>query len=320
MLSWDIFRLFSLYLKPYAFAINKLLLTIYNDDWFHDKLQHIYPNLKLYTSTNYIDLYQRYLQQGIIMNIFSKKRYVTNGIKADIKNNLVLTFNGDLYHEKDNKILLLDKHVIDLDIFSYIKSFEWYINIKHEGFLLVNIKPTTNFIKVIFKSPYFYALTNFGIYYCNHTGKKVCFYPIQNCVDMIWYDKLYVIDTNDKVYVIDQCGDKSFVCPPDKNLVVKFYQGMFDKNDEPLYKVKNGLIYQSIFYGIKLFEFNRGRIFPFYFPSNESIQKCFHYGDHLMILSDHILYVYIVYNSEIIDLKREIQNVINFYPKYAIIK
>src|SRR5579872_6038121 len=71
-LPYDIFRLISLYLPPEYLSVNGELRSMYNDGWFHDKLQVCNPDDKLYTSTNYRDLYRKYLREG---NIYEFKFY-----------------------------------------------------------------------------------------------------------------------------------------------------------------------------------------------------------------------------------------------------
>ena len=60
ILPYDVIHIISLYCEPYELAINKNLYNLYNDLWFQNKLEMLYSDLALYTSTNYIDLYKKY--------------------------------------------------------------------------------------------------------------------------------------------------------------------------------------------------------------------------------------------------------------------
>jgi len=61
MLHTDVLRLISLQLYPYKLSICKELHSLYDDNWYRDKLSLLNPRLNLYTLTNYEDLYNKYL-------------------------------------------------------------------------------------------------------------------------------------------------------------------------------------------------------------------------------------------------------------------
>ena len=71
----EIWELISYYLDPYSLAICKFLSQIYNNDrWYYYHLNIKYPNLNLYTKTNYQNLYKLSLKQGDIYYIDKTSR------------------------------------------------------------------------------------------------------------------------------------------------------------------------------------------------------------------------------------------------------
>ena len=142
----DIFKLISLYLKPYTFSVCCSLHKMYTDFWFKDKLILEYPDMELINTVdwNYKYFYKRSLLSGNIYtfnrneNKYNSRRKLKDmdlidieAIKIehiDLNTYLVLEFNGTLWCYSDilyGKILL-DTHVIDIDTNTYIKHNAWY--------------------------------------------------------------------------------------------------------------------------------------------------------------------------------------------------
>ena len=137
-LCYDVFRVISLHLEAKKLIVCKELLNMYDDNWYHDTLQLKYPSLKLYTTTNYQDLYNKSIQEGTIYYINTDLTVIQTssiGIKASY-NTLILRFNGDLYY--DSK--LIDTYVIDICDNGYIKLDSCYIK-SNDEFVKLNIKP-----------------------------------------------------------------------------------------------------------------------------------------------------------------------------------
>jgi hypothetical protein len=165
----EIVRLISIFLPSYALSVSKYTNQMYDEHWFRDKLTLLYPRLNLCTHWTYKELYKRSLEtyQFHKENFYTKTSYY-RGIKVwsrrevthcmlhlDISpgtyvgdgnkiascnsnfNNLILTFNGDLYHSTWDEINtqfisnLINTNVVDVDSFTYVtlegNRYVWYI-------------------------------------------------------------------------------------------------------------------------------------------------------------------------------------------------
>lgn len=327
MLPYDIIRHISLYLKPRELSINKELSVMYNDIWYQNKLQFNNPSLKLYTSTSYHDLYYKYLKQGMI--IADITYYYTElsikGIKAvldtNCQGNYILTFNGDLYYEDIIETHLCDNQVIDIDINTYIKDYDWFI-IRDKNdeckFWRMDVNPVAKFIKVINNGVYIYALTSMGVYYYSFDHTLIECYPICNAKDIYSDLSLYIIDDNDKIYTFEHNeydDDKLIIHPTDENLVYKGTECFFSTCGLPLYATdlpaNISIKYKPLQIGLDEFDLVTCTSFPDYFPANDKIYKHHKYGSEYVILSENNLYIYDIQYDIFMKLKTKLSNVID---------
>lgn len=327
ILPYDIIRQISLYCKPKTITINRELSKMYNDIWFYDKLSLDNPGIKLYTSTNYEDLYKKYVKQGIITYYYCQykdsHRLHTKGFKIiyhyEDNSYYILTFNCNLYKEIGNTISLIDTEVIDIDRNTYIKAYELYVYngikfIKHnlipgnhrleENNLIV---PNQKFIKVAYFSHIPLALTSEGIYY--YDNNLIDYHLINNATDLISEHALYII--NNKLY--------TYYIGTNRNLVFQSYNlfnyksgmGKFNNNDEPVFRfVSNEYPHGSPYRPI------RTSISPnSYIP--KYIQKHIQYDDKygLIILSNRVVYIYQTFNGLIDELFMIVPDALNIYQE-----
>jgi hypothetical protein len=234
MLHTDLFYEISLYCKPYMLSVNKELNLLYNDDWFKTKLNNLFPDKKLFTGTNYKDLYKRYLEEGDIY-------YVTNelicklqikGVKAQYKDDFyinhefpddyILTFNGELYSQIGNDIKLIDTEVIDVSSYGYIKNNKVYVGMTDDINGKAYISMTDNtFDEMIFHEKLLKIVPNYTeMYILSVNGvyidcEKLYFYEIKDCIDIIKLDKVYIVGKNNIYYTFINDGFE-IVDPPDR--------------------------------------------------------------------------------------------------------
>ena len=225
MFPLELFNLISLHCKPYLFSVNKELHLLYNDEWFQNKLQTLFPGRKLFTISNYKNLYRRYLSETDIYYIAYDKRLtydeisnisldnhyklITKGVKAQHcgtwtsgksnKYDHILTFNGELYLETDNEIKLIDTEVIDISTNLYIKdNGVYYI---FEGCYNKHDNTVTGCKQIIYNCYAIWVLTENGVVSINDDQTE--FYPINNCVKMFLHIcDMYVFDSDNNMYCI----------------------------------------------------------------------------------------------------------------------
>ena len=219
MFPLELFNLISLHCKPCFFSLNKELHLLYNDEWFQNKLQMLFPGRKLFTITNYKNLYQRYLSETDIYynyccttkvsSLSDLELFRMKGVKAqycgdtrieNFKYDQILTFNGELYIETDNGITLIDTEVIDISSNFYIKQNEIYY-IKGDEHKLVS-NEIIGCKQIIYHIGLIWILTDSGVFYLRDF-KIHNFYPINNCIKMILQKyNIYVNDIDNNVYKI----------------------------------------------------------------------------------------------------------------------
>jgi len=208
MLHSDVLRLISLYLNPCKLSVCKELHDFYNDSWYFDKLTRIYPNLQ---STNYKNLYKKYLKQGDIYVNYELKseKLLSQGIKVASQEvgELVLTFDGHLFIETDGQKILIDNNVIDIDHNTYIKEYEWYFIDDGEKYKL-DITPKNSFTKVLLGDEIFCSLTYDGIYYAGNSKDQIKFFPINDCIDIYLDFDLFVLDSQGTNYHLTMYNDE----------------------------------------------------------------------------------------------------------------
>lgn len=121
----DIWREISLLLPYLKLAINKNLLTLYDDTWFRDKLKCKQHN------NSWKLLYKRSLQSGIFVDRYSDDMLPVEGVKIAGKERfcqLILTFDRTLYfyNSISKDLTVMDENVTDICNNYYIKGQEWY--------------------------------------------------------------------------------------------------------------------------------------------------------------------------------------------------
>lgn len=293
MLPHDIIRSISLYCSPGIMACNKELLVLYNDIWYMDKLQLYNPAIKLYTATNYSDLYKRYKRQGTIRYFQYNTRYnlKVEGIKASCSHigaNYILTFNGELYHEFDSKIELIDTQVVDIDKNTYIKENLWFINNKDE-FICLDMIPTSKFNKVYNDGRNIYAITSDGIYYIvNYKQQlKIQFHPLTGIRDIISNYLLHVVNDKNESYNLFRIINKIIQLPIDNKIIFKAGRGLYDYDNQPIYTSNYNSNYEISYQQITSIN-NRIRSFH----AELKLRKHFVCNDNIVVLIDDMVYVY----------------------------
>lgn len=219
MFPLELFNLISLHCKPCFFSLNKELHLLYNDEWFQNKLQMLFPGRKLFTITNYKDLYKKYLSEtNIYYNYYRSEKdpslsdlrsFETKGIKVQyrgaigydyFKYDQILTFNGELYIEADNGTYLIDTKVIDISSYLYVKENGIYSNYCDTSKLVNSDISGCKQIINQSEDDTMWILTNNGIYSINTNTN---FYQINNCVKMcLQLHNIYVSDINNNIYRI----------------------------------------------------------------------------------------------------------------------
>ena len=208
MLHTDVFYEISLYCQPFKLSVNKELNSLYKDDWFKTKLQNLFPDKKLFTATNYKDLYKKYLEEGDIYYVYGSyiQKLEVRGVRAQYKDDFdidhkypddyILTFNGELYHQEKDTVKLIDTEVIDICSYGYIKNNKAYVSMTDSTFDEIScieklLKIASNYIEM-------YILSTNGVYIDHDQGMD--FYEMKDCIDLIKSDKVYIVDKNNIYY------------------------------------------------------------------------------------------------------------------------
>jgi hypothetical protein len=223
MLHTDLFYEISLYCKPYILSVNKELNLLYSEEWFKTKLQRLFPDKKLFTITNYMDLYKKYLEEGDIHCIGTYRVHIlkTRGVRAQygypkcvegIPFHYILTFNGELYLEKQGESKLIDTEVIDVTSMGYIKQHKAYIG---DDFKEITFEEELR--QIVYFSCNTCILSTKGLHVYNYMD--YCFYENNNITNIIKRDKCYFFDTNNTMY---EGGNYNFV-KSNKNLDINTF-------------------------------------------------------------------------------------------------
>ena len=184
MLPFELWNLVSLYFNPHKLSlVCKLFASFYDDYWYKQKLTNEYPQINLWTSTSYKELYNKSCKSGLIevfhrdinndYGTFNFTNILPEGIKvAKITNDgiyMILKFNGELwcYIYDSGTQWLLDTNVIDIDSRTYMKINEWYIvnsdneqNVKNELILKID-EPL---LSIVFYDDFICAVTSQTLY------------------------------------------------------------------------------------------------------------------------------------------------------------
>lgn len=298
MLPFDVLRLISLKLNPHTLSINKELHNMYDDTWYQDKITLLEPNMNLF-STNYKDLYKKYINQGYIFS-FKGRKFVTKGIKIcptiEEDDYWILTFNGNLICESNSKVLIIDQNVVDMDCDTYVKDYEWYVYFDcDEEKSKLDITPTSPFRKVLSHPNMYYALTYDGIYYL-YEG-EVQFLPIEGAIDMYLADQLYVLDDKGITHVVDYNYENDFELIETDNK----YQLQLDtvlRKNKSLYLMEDHIPFE-----VK-------------FPGSDKFDKVCWSGKEIIFKVQDVVYVYKYNTRKILSFKKSIKNVKNIFEGY----
>lgn len=169
MFPLEILRVLSLHLPPHTLAVSTQLTKMYDDQWYHDFLHHRHPELVLSPCPGYRELTKKYMESGNVYRVPFKTdninclsvgveklwgRWIKVGAMGN-NEDILLNFTGDAFLNNT----LLDTRVIDVDSYTYIKDFEWYIRDDYgweendKKWHKLNIRPDKPFIFTKF-SPY----------------------------------------------------------------------------------------------------------------------------------------------------------------------
>lgn len=203
MFPSEIFRLISLLLPPGKLAITCQLSAMYSDTWYEDYLTKLCPDVQLWKQTSYRDRYKKFLQSGKICKYKRGKlsSWIGRGVAAadTENNNMILTFNGDLYMGD----ALIDNHVIAIDSCTYIKEWEWWY---YDGndWSIMYVTPKSPFISVKYYDDYAFAITKEGLYWANfYGGQEIYYLPYPQIREIIIADGVYVLDDRGDIYELD---------------------------------------------------------------------------------------------------------------------
>jgi hypothetical protein len=214
-LPLEIVNIISLSLKPLTLAINNKYILLYDDNWYNNYLQILYPELNLWKRTTYKDLYIKSLSSVNIkytnyihtLNHYKPSLYFhqipIKCVEAYQSINyieLVLTFNGDLY--LDNK--LLDTHVVTIHPLSYATDKDWF-QINFDGGV-TKIASSINVTKILNLGTYICANTTNGIYIYDIVDKNITYLSLDHVKDfhvMHSENTIFILENNGNLRVLD---------------------------------------------------------------------------------------------------------------------
>jgi hypothetical protein len=234
MLHFDVLKLISLQLDPHKLSINKELHGIYNDTWYHEKLVLSYPNLNLFTITNYKDLYKKSLEQGTISSTIDLKNFhelSIKGVKASLhscNDNMILTFNGDLFCNE----VLIDTNVVDITVDAYIKTDELYIYPLDIDWIKITLEKKLFRIEYDVCSEYHVILTEDGILLYKEPN-ELHFIEIKDIVTFVTNKYLYILNDKEEVYSTDP-SNANFILTCRDDIKIK-NNTLYNNNDEIIY-------------------------------------------------------------------------------------
>ena len=172
----EIWRELSLLLPVNHLSLSKDLSKLYNEKWFEDKIKIRYSVCDKHDNS-WEFLYRRSLKSGRIFKFYNNKIYYQqmNGIKiAGIHffNEMILTFDGNLYYFNKDYPVLLDTNVMDINRNTYVKKNEWYyINEGIKSRLIIKINK--QFLSCLFSDHYVLAFTKNKIYQFDGTDELI---------------------------------------------------------------------------------------------------------------------------------------------------
>jgi len=182
-LPFELLQLISYNLPINILSINKHYLSLYDDEWYNNYLQH---NYKIIGDKK---LYYKSLKTGVIYktnkNTYEKIKLPILGIKAaSIKNSdssLILTFDGKLYINDT----LIDTDVVDIDYSCYVTNDTCYILIDENNKEIKKKLEKDFFVKV--RSYYgnnIILFTNIQVELINLTLNLSASFKINNIIDL----------------------------------------------------------------------------------------------------------------------------------------
>lgn len=215
ILPLDVIKLISYQLPPLTLVINRKFKTIYDDIWYRDYLNVLYPKCDLWLQTTYRDLYEHSLKMSTIYVCTDVKilEYLKDSVQisefpmkcvkacltyySSVK--LMLNFNGDLYRNE----ALIAKRVIDIDPMGYATKDKWYL-IGSEDIREISISGTIIKIGSLWDSydHYIYVLTYNTLYIYDYMGKQLNSISFTNAKDSISGTAICVLQHNGELYRI----------------------------------------------------------------------------------------------------------------------
>jgi hypothetical protein len=307
MLHFDVLRLISLNLEPEKLiGVNKELSLLYDDIWYHDKLK-ILTEKTLYTTTNYKDLYDKFMLQGEILVYDSFLDFVKynfcklpiEGIKVCTFNDnstMVLTFNGELFIDN----FLIDTKVIDVCECNYIKQREWYVY--DDKWIKLDLNE--NFVKVKYDgvSNKSVVMTNSKLYYYDGDIYEV---NVDNITNIFIEHVVYVRNKNGNTFF---SGDLSHKFIKSSGTIKLESNDILYENNNPITFVPD----------LRVYDFTTAKI-----NFNGYITKMFTLFRDLIIMNKHNIYTSSmnIYDefSEFKMLLSDVKNIFSDQSIYVII-
>lgn len=168
----EVWREISLYLPLNVLALSKILMDIYDESWFKDKILIKHENCKQYDNM-WESLYKRSLKSGLISIL--DRHFVLHSLNFEgvkiaelcVRGFIILTFDGDLYgYDGTSEIRLIDCNVKDISDDTYIKNHEWYFIYENLATRLITWSKIP-FLSVAYTDDFTAAITENTLYCCN---------------------------------------------------------------------------------------------------------------------------------------------------------
>lgn len=209
----EVVKLISYQLPPFTLTINKEFSAIYNDVWYRDYLNVLYPECDLWLQTTYKDLYERSLQMRSICVFTDLKSLSYNKrpmfisefpikcmhacLTYNTSDKLMLNFNGDLYRGDG----LIAKKVLFIDPTGYATKDKWHLFGSDREIHILD--PILRLGSTIYSGSYFaFALTEQVLYIYSYAKHLLISIPFVNAKDIMSDGLIYVLQHNGDVYIV----------------------------------------------------------------------------------------------------------------------
>lgn len=277
----ELWKEISLFLPHNHLSLNKEFISLYDENWCHDKLLLQYPNCKQYD--NWITTYKRSLKVGefILYNKSEMIQYHNKQIKITRKNqhdDMFLTFDGDLYFSIRLDCTLLSTNVTDICSYTYIKSNEWY-DCEFDEKLIV--KSEENFISIAASGEEDFAAITDNIFYfwCQYDNELIRI-ENKNNIKMVC-NGFYLIQDKDGIVKRFDYQSRSLIKVPLPK-VRNLYQACVELMNGQLMKILNGFRDGNYYFYTNKFIIN----------SNKKLRNAINIGTDTYLLLDNDLYLY----------------------------